>query len=581
MRKTKVSILILNLIVALTFTSCTVKDKPENVSKKATTTQEQSQYSDDMFNDNASKKSNNPEEKSKTDNSTDSTNQNETAKAPSTSDGKDNTKNIDNSDKNIQSKSDKNIKSTKRQNSKTTLIAQVGSKSKAKAQTKPTGKFHKEDSSVVIKDPKTSMAKLDIKTNKTKKDNSSTVTKTDKVKDKKPDAKNKPDKKHETKPTTETKPDKKNENKPTTEIKPDKKNEDKPTTETKPDKKSEDKPTTETKPDKKNEDKPTTETKPDKKNEDKPTTETKPDKKNEDKPTTETKPDKKNEDKPTTETKPDKKNEDKPTTETKPSGTKQDNSPVNSEKDLVTRIESNLTSYPDRITITLGKDYSPNDWDKLNDIVKSIIFNSNNFNYGFNSWGWERMGNKLTLKPNYSLPKAKLQSQNEEVTTKVDTIINTIIKKGMSELQKEKAIHDYIVNNTVYNYANYKNNIYDPNDHSAYGPLILGTAVCEGYAKAMNLLLNKVGIESFMVTGLGNGGPHAWNIVKIDGKYYNVDSTFDDPVGAGNVLRYTYFNKSDSAISFDHSRDDMGAKLPKCTDTKYDKYTDSDWSKIK
>lgn len=253
---------------------------------------------------------------------------------------------------------------------------------------------------------------------------------------------------------------------------------------------------------------------------------------------------------------------------------------VNSEKDLKNVIKNSLLSYPEKVKVKLGKYYSPDNWNTLNALIESIILNNLNFNYGFATWQWERTVDTLILTPNYELPRNTLKTQNEQVSKKVTTIINSIIKKNMTELQKEKAIHDYLINTTKYNYDNFKNGIYDPNDHSAYGPLILGTGVCDGYAKAMNLLLNKVGIESFVVVGIGNGTPHAWNIVKINGKYYNVDSTFDDPIGMGDILRYTYFNKSDSFFSSDHSRYDLGIPIPKCVDTKYDNYSDDDWRKM-
>jgi len=140
--------------------------------------------------------------------------------------------------------------------------------------------------------------------------------------------------------------------------------------------------------------------------------------------------------------------------------------------------------------------------------------------------------------------------QIKEYYSKAKSIISKIIKPGMTDLQKEKAVHDYIVNNTRYDKINYNKGTVPDKSYSPYGVLIKGTAICEGYAKATALLLNMAGIESMVVSG----GGHAWNIVKIDGKYYHLDTTWDDPVSSSgeNILRYDYFNLSDEEIGKDH-----------------------------
>jgi hypothetical protein len=138
------------------------------------------------------------------------------------------------------------------------------------------------------------------------------------------------------------------------------------------------------------------------------------------------------------------------------------------------------------------------------------------------------------------------------VYNKAKSIVNSITSSNMSDLQKELAIHEYVVKNTAYDYDNYINEVVPEDSYTAYGTLILGRAVCQGYADTMKLLLNLAGIEAHVVVGYA-GEPHAWNMVKIDGEYFHVDATWDDPVpDAGNRVRYTYFNLSDDEISKDH-----------------------------
>ena len=71
----------------------------------------------------------------------------------------------------------------------------------------------------------------------------------------------------------------------------------------------------------------------------------------------------------------------------------------------------------------------------------------------------------------------------------------------MTEFEKELAIHDYIVNNCRYDIENLKEGTTPPEDYTAYGVLVNGMAVCEGYAKAMKLMLDRVNIPSLVVAG--------------------------------------------------------------------------------
>jgi hypothetical protein len=138
------------------------------------------------------------------------------------------------------------------------------------------------------------------------------------------------------------------------------------------------------------------------------------------------------------------------------------------------------------------------------------------------------------------------------VYDKAKNIISSVTNSSMSDLEKELAIHEYVVKNTAYDFDNYINERVTEDSYTAYGTLINGKAVCQGYADTMKLLLNLAGIEAHVVVGYAKQ-PHAWNLVKIDGEYYHLDATWDDPVpDEGNNVRYSYFNVSDEEISKDH-----------------------------
>lgn len=158
------------------------------------------------------------------------------------------------------------------------------------------------------------------------------------------------------------------------------------------------------------------------------------------------------------------------------------------------------------------------------------------------------------LKFIYKLDKA----QKEAMDLKTDEIISKSIHPSMSDFEKVKAIHDYIVLNTAYDYENYLNDTIPEVSGTAYGVLVKGTGVCGGYADTMKYLLQKLNIECYYVIGTVDSikkrdDNHAWNIVKIDNKYYHIDSTWDDP--APNIeghVRHKYFLLTDEQISKDH-----------------------------
>ena len=102
----------------------------------------------------------------------------------------------------------------------------------------------------------------------------------------------------------------------------------------------------------------------------------------------------------------------------------------------------------------------------------------------------------------------------------------------MTNQEKVKAIHDYIINNTIYDTIsseNIKLNIETSEtitSHKAIGPLIYGLGICGGYSDAMSIFLTKLGIQNYKIANEN----HVWNLVNIDGTWYHLDLTWDDPV---------------------------------------------------
>ncbi len=143
--------------------------------------------------------------------------------------------------------------------------------------------------------------------------------------------------------------------------------------------------------------------------------------------------------------------------------------------------------------------------------------------------------------------KQRFNAATAHVLAAVETIEGTY--------QRERYVHDVLVQLVEYD-ANAAMN------QSAYSALVNGKSVCAGYARAFQHLMQQLNIPCYYCTGY-TGEDHAWNIVNIDGVYYNADVTWAD---ADSII-YDYFNKTDSEIAGTHMRTGLSVYLPACDNT--------------
>lgn len=121
-----------------------------------------------------------------------------------------------------------------------------------------------------------------------------------------------------------------------------------------------------------------------------------------------------------------------------------------------------------------------------------------------------------------------------------------------SDSEKERYVHDSLMQMVEYD-------LNAAMSQSAYSALVANRSVCAGYARAFQYLMQQLGIPCYYCTGYA-GEDHAWNIIKLDGIYYNVDVTWDDT----STPTYDYYNKSDSEFSGTHVRTSLSIYLPAC-----------------
>ena len=211
---------------------------------------------------------------------------------------------------------------------------------------------------------------------------------------------------------------------------------------------------------------------------------------------------------------------------------------VNSKQDIIDAIYYLINSGITYSEIYCGKEYK-NCYNDMNEISnnENTLSILNNFVHPYNSY------NMIKFSFNEEIIKIKIEHTYTEedikiINNKITEIINENINNNMTIKDKIKAIHDYIINNTDYDTLK-TNNIKDETykSNTAYGVLIQGYGICSGYSDAMKIFLDKFNIINYKI----NNDEHIWNLVQLNGKWYHLDLTWDDPISNKNITRDNYF----------------------------------------
>lgn len=195
--------------------------------------------------------------------------------------------------------------------------------------------------------------------------------------------------------------------------------------------------------------------------------------------------------------------------------------------------------------------YCPDDYINCLSEVRSIteddytLSNINNFVQTFNSYNTIYVNINNFGRVHIEIEKLYTEEEIQTIKKKIDELYNKLITPNMTNTQKIKTIHNYIINNTVYDQDRAKTVIdrtstdFKHPSNLALGPLTTGKAICGGYADTMALFLDKMNIKNYKVASTS----HIWNLAYIDGSWKHLDLTWDDPVvnTGENLLLYDYF----------------------------------------
>ena len=194
---------------------------------------------------------------------------------------------------------------------------------------------------------------------------------------------------------------------------------------------------------------------------------------------------------------------------------------------------------------------------EINDVFMAVSYDHPEIICMGNNCKCVSIGSLSYFQPEYIMSVDECREKTQQMKAVEEKIIGQVSIKS-SAFEKELFIHDWLIDNCIYDTAASEDPQVNFSAYTAYGALIEGNATCEGYARAARLLFEKVGIKNHLITGTakdskGNALRHMWNIVNLGGKNYNLDITWDDPViNKEEINRHIYFNLSDKDISRDH-----------------------------
>lgn len=168
-----------------------------------------------------------------------------------------------------------------------------------------------------------------------------------------------------------------------------------------------------------------------------------------------------------------------------------------------------------------------------------VLSTINNFVHPFNSFrhletSYDDYG-KVTLKIEHIYSNSDIKL----IEAKVKKVESEIWNNSMSNEDKIKEAHNYIINNSKYDSDRSDNNIVRYKSDTAYGTLLEGYSLCGGYTDAMELFLEDMEIKSYKISSEN----HVWNAVNLNNSWYHLDLTWDDPIttDGSNILEYNFF----------------------------------------
>lgn len=168
-----------------------------------------------------------------------------------------------------------------------------------------------------------------------------------------------------------------------------------------------------------------------------------------------------------------------------------------------------------------------------------LLSHLNNFVHPFNSFEYITTSfnnmNKVTVELKHNYTTEMINKINVEVAR----LEQQLIRDDMTNEQKIRVIHDYIIENSKYDVGRANKTDFSHQSNLAYGPLFEGFAICSGYSDAMAIFLNRWNIPNFRAASAN----HIWNVVYINNEWLHLDLTWNNPVlpDGSQIIDHTFF----------------------------------------
>lgn len=237
------------------------------------------------------------------------------------------------------------------------------------------------------------------------------------------------------------------------------------------------------------------------------------------------------------------------------------------EQDLYREIYQGIRNSDEKIYVHSA------DTDAMEKAVHFLFYDRAEIFWGSGAMQMTSLAGYSEIRPVYTYSHEERTRRQTEIDAAAQEALSGISPEA-SEYEKIKYVFEYLVNTVDYSMESQDN-------QNIYSALVEKSSACAGYSRAAQYLLQQLGIECIYVTGvIADQGPHAWNIVKCDGQYYQMDVTFGDPVfqetesGAEQPptnINYDYLCCSDEEILRNHIPDTFVA-YPQCPSSELNYY---------
>lgn len=228
---------------------------------------------------------------------------------------------------------------------------------------------------------------------------------------------------------------------------------------------------------------------------------------------------------------------------------------------LYEEIYKNLSEYKTTFAVQFTGDTKTLNA-RLNQVIKDVEAKDRYLFENISNWKISMSSKSTTATITFQINYLMTKAQEDFVNKQVAAVLPTLVTETTNDFDKVKAIHDYVVKTAQYSDQTVGS------QYTAYTLLTENKAVCQGYALLMHKMLEQAGMEVNYVKGAAGNDRHAWNLVKVDGEWYHLDATWNDPIGNEvDQVGYEYFLLSDTQIAKTHTWTKVD--YPVATNTKY------------